>query len=60
MLGPVSNENEGSGLGTGCVRSLSMVTCVRAGAGARVRGGVGGYPRGVHPSSRLRGCVCWT
>ena len=31
MLGPVSNEDEGAGSGTGCVRALSLVTCVRAG-----------------------------
>ena len=50
MQGPVSNEDEGAGSGTGCVRALSLVTCVRAGAGARVR-------RGVVALSRLCGYV---
>ena len=40
MLGPVSNEDEGAGLCTGCVCALSPGTCVVAGAGARVPGGV--------------------
>ena len=34
MLGPVSNEDEGVASGIGCVRALSLVSCVRAGAGA--------------------------
>ena len=34
MLGPVSNEDEGPGSGIGCVRALSLVSRVRAGAGA--------------------------
>ena len=68
MLGPVSNEDEGVCSGTGCVRALSLVTCVRAGAGARVRRGVValsrlcgyvGYLGGVHLSPRTCGCVCW-
>ena len=67
MLGPVSNEDEGAGSGTGCVRPLSLVTSVRAGAGARVRGGVvalsrlcgyAGYPGGVQLRSRRCECVC--
>ena len=54
MLGPVSNEDEGAGSGTRCVRALSLVTCVRA-AGARLCGdmvalsrlcGYVGYPGG--------------
>ena len=69
MLGPVSNEDEGAGSGTGCVHALSLVTCVRAGAGERVRGGVValswlcgyvGYPwGGVHISCRTCANVCW-
>ena len=68
MLGPVSNEDEGAGSGTWCVRMLSLVTCVRAAAGADASGGVValsrlcvpvGYPGGVHLSSRTSGCVCW-
>ena len=35
----MSNEDEGAGSGTGCVRALSLVTCVPAGA-VRVRRGV--------------------
>ena len=66
MLGPVSNEDEGAGAGTGCVRALSLVTCLSAGAGADVCGGVValsrlcghlGYPGGVDRSSRTCGCV---
>ena len=34
MLGPVGNEDEGVGSGIGCVHALSLVSCVRAGAGA--------------------------
>ena len=68
MLGPVSNEDEGAGSATGCVCALSLVICVRAGAGARVPGGAValsrmcgyvGYPLGVHLSSRTGGCICW-
>ena len=66
MLGPVRNEDEDAGLGTGCVRALSLVTCVRAGACADVCGGVValsrlcghvGYLGRVHLSSRTCGCV---
>ena len=42
MLDPVSNEDEGAGSGTECVCALCLVNFVRAGAGARVRGGVVG------------------
>ena len=68
MLGPVSSEDEGAGSGTRCVRALSLVTCVSAGAGAGVCGGVAalsqlcgyvGYPEGVHLSSKTCECVCW-
>ena len=68
MLGPVSNEDEGAGSGTACVGALSLVTCVRAGAGADACGGAValsrlcghvGYPGGVHLSSRTCGCICW-
>ena len=45
MLGPVSKEDEGAGSGTRCVRALSLLTCVRAGAGVRVCGGVVALPR---------------
>ena len=67
MLCPVSNEDEGEGSSTGGVRALSLVTCVRARAGARVRGsvvvlprlcGYVGYLGGVHLSSRTCVCVC--
>ena len=34
MLGPASNEDEGAGSGIGCVRTLSLVSPVRAGAGS--------------------------
>ena len=34
MLGPVSNEDEGAGWDIGCVRALSLVSRVLAGAGA--------------------------
>ena len=40
MLGPVSKEDEGAGSGTRFMRALSLVTCVCAGAGAEVCGGV--------------------
>ena len=68
MLVPVSNEDESAGSGTGCVRALSLVTCVRAGAGSGVSGraevlswlcGYVVYQGGVHLSSRTCGCVCW-
>ena len=50
MLGPVSNEDQVAGSGTGCVRALSPVTCVRAGADARVCG--------IVSAVRVRG-LCW-
>ena len=69
MRGHVCNEDEGAGLGTGCVRAFSLVFCVRAGAGARVRGGVvavsglcgyvGYQGGGVNFSSRTSEYVCW-
>ena len=73
MLGPVSNEDKGVGSGIVCVRALSLVSRVRAGAGAvggvvcgtRWRGGVvsaapaSGLSGGVHFSSRTYACVCW-
>ena len=34
----MNNEDQGAGSGTGCVRALSLMTCVRACAVARVRG----------------------
>ena len=45
MLDGVSNGNEGAGSGTGCVRLLYLVYCVREVAGARVRGSVSAFSR---------------
>ena len=68
MLGPVSNEDEGAGSGTDFVWALLLGTCVRAVAGADACGrvvalsglcGHVGYPGGVHPSSKMCGCICW-
>ena len=49
MLRPVGNEDEGAGSGIRCVCELSLVSGVRAGAGA-----VGGIMFGVVALSRLR------
>ena len=58
MLGPLSNEDQGAVSRTGRVCALSLVTCLRGGAGAPVRGravalsrlcGYVGHPRGGPP-----------
>ena len=56
MLGPVSNEDEGVGLGIGCVHAPSLVSRVCSGAGA-----VGGvlcgtrWRNGVVSAARVSG-----
>ena len=52
MLGPVSNEDEGAGSGIGCVRALSLVSRLRAGAGA-----VGGVMCGTSSRSGVVSAV---
>ena len=56
MLGPVSNEDEGAGLGIRCVRAMSLVFRVCAGAGS-VGGGMCGtwWRSNVFSAARVSG-----